>query len=76
MLLNPESEFFHEKRKNPDSYVNRIKHVNLKEIENVIAKFFSIETEYFLGIEGIEIFQSRDSDTASLYVIKGIKKKY
>ena len=76
MLLNPESEFFCEKRKNPDSYINRIKHVNLKEIENVIAKFFSIETEYFLGIEGIEIFQSRDSDTASLYVIKGIKKKY
>jgi ubiquinone/menaquinone biosynthesis C-methylase UbiE len=75
MLLNPESEFFREKSANPDSYVNRIKHTDLKEIEKTIAGYFSIQTEYFLGIKGSQTFQSQDSDVASLYVIKGIKKQ-
>ncbi|MBN2455269.1 MAG: class I SAM-dependent methyltransferase [Sedimentisphaerales bacterium] len=76
MLLNPESEFFKEKRQNTDSYVNMIKHTDLKKIERVVAKYFFIETEYFLGIKGTEIFQSRDSNVASLYIIKGTKKQY
>jgi len=75
MLLNPESEFFKEKTKNIDSYINKIKHTDLKGIERVVAKYFSVKTEYFLGIKGKEIFQSRDSNVASLYVIKGIKKR-
>ena len=73
MLLNPESEFFQEKTKSPDSYINKIKHTNLREIEETVAKYFSIKTEYFLGIKGMEIFQSCDPNVASLYVIKGIK---
>ena len=75
MLLNPESEFFREKIKNPDSYINKIKHTDLKEIERTIAKYFAVKTEYFLGIKGTEIFQSQDSDVASLYAIKGTKKQ-
>jgi ubiquinone/menaquinone biosynthesis C-methylase UbiE len=76
MLLNPESEFFQGKKQNPDSYVNKIKHTDLNEIEGAVAKYFSIKTEYFLGIKGTRIFQSRDSNVASLYVIKGAKKQY
>jgi len=76
MLLNPQSEFFKEKSQNPDSYVNKIKHTNLSEIERTIVEYFSVKTEYFLGIKGTEIFQSRDSNVASLYVIKGTKKQY
>jgi len=76
MLLNPESDFFKEKTKNPDSYINKIKHTNLREIEGAVAKYFSVETEYFLGIKGMKIFQSRDSNAASLYIIKGTKKQY
>ena len=75
MLLNPESEFFKEKTQNPDSYINKIKHINLREIEEAVAKYFFVKTEYFLGIKGTEIFQSRDSNAASLYVIKGKKKQ-
>ena len=75
MLLNPESEFFKEKIKNPASYVNKIKHTNIKEIERAIAKYFSVQTEYFLGIRAMQTFQSRDSNLASLYVIKGTKKQ-
>ena len=74
MLLNPQSEFFKEKIKNPDSYINKIKHTDLKEIEKTIFEYFDVKTEYFLGIKGEEIFQSREPDLAALYVIKGKNK--
>lgn len=74
MLLNPESDFFNEKAKNPASYVNRIKHTDLNEIERAIAEYFFIQTEFFLGIKGQEIFESRNPSLAGLYVIKGKKK--
>jgi ubiquinone/menaquinone biosynthesis C-methylase UbiE len=75
MLLNTQSEFFKERFQNPDSYVKRIKHINPKEIEDAIAEYFSIETEYFLGIKGERAFQSQDPNVASLYIIKGTKLK-
>ena len=74
MLLNTQSEFFKERFQNPDSYVKRIKHINPKEIEEAIAKYFSTDTEYFLGIKGTEIFQTQAPDSAALYVIKGKKR--
>ena len=74
MLLNPESGFFKERTRNPSSYVNKIRHRNLQEIEAEVAKYFSVRTEYFLGIEGMRVFQSRDSQCASLYIIKGTRK--
>jgi len=72
MLLNPESEFFKERTRNPAFYINKIRHTDLSEIERAVAEHFCIETEYFLGIEGTRIFQSEDSNVASLYVIKGV----
>ena len=75
MLLNPQSEFFKEKIKKTDSYVNRIKHTDLKEIENVIAKYFSVESECFMGITDQDLFETKRPSFASLYVIKGIKDK-
>lgn len=75
LLLNPESEFFKEKAKDPDSYIRRIKHINLQEIEDAAAEHFSVKTENFLGIKGTKIFQSRDSNAASLYVVEGKKKR-
>jgi len=74
MLLNPESDFFKEKARNPDSYINKIKHTDLKEIERTVAEHFSVKTEFFLGIKGQEIFESQQPNLASLYVIKGKKK--
>jgi len=75
MLLNPESEFFKKKARNQASYVSKIRHTGIKDIERTIAGYFSIQTEYFLGIKGAEIFQTRDPNLASLYVIKGKKKE-
>jgi ubiquinone/menaquinone biosynthesis C-methylase UbiE len=75
MLLNPQSEFFKEKISNPNSYVNKIKHTDLREIERTIAEDFCIQTEYFLGIKAGEILETGDSDLAGLYVVKGKKKQ-
>jgi len=75
MLLNPDSEFFKERFKNPDSYISRIKHTDLRQIGKSVTEFFSVETEYFLGIQKERIFESNSCDSASLYVIKGIKKE-
>ncbi len=74
MLLNPQSEFFREKAKEKDSYINRIRHTDLREIERTIAEYFSIQTEYFLGVRGQNIFETENPDFASLYVIKGTKE--
>lgn len=73
MMLNPESEYFKEKTKRKTSYLNKIKHKDLKTIEEFISKHFSIETEYFLGIKGRKIFDSNNPKLASLYVIKAKK---
>jgi ubiquinone/menaquinone biosynthesis C-methylase UbiE len=71
MLLNPQSQFFKEKTNNPASYVNKIKHTDLREIERTIAEYFSVQTEFFLGIKGQQIIKSQNPNLASLYVIKG-----
>jgi len=74
MLLNPKSEFFKEKASNPSSYVNKIKHTDLTKIEKTIAEYFSVQSEYFLGVKAGEIFETGDSNLAGLYVVKGKKK--
>jgi ubiquinone/menaquinone biosynthesis C-methylase UbiE len=75
MLLNPQSQFFKEKVNNPASYVNKIKHTDLKEIERTIAEYFAVKTEYFLGIKRQDVFETKNPSFASLYVIKGKKKQ-
>ncbi|MBN1365015.1 MAG: class I SAM-dependent methyltransferase [Syntrophaceae bacterium] len=75
MLLNPQSDFFKNKRIEPESYVNFIKHTSLNEIESFMAKLFSIQTEYILGIDGEKIFESKNPRKAALYVINGRKNQ-
>jgi SAM-dependent methyltransferase len=74
MLLNPESAFFKERIQKPDSYIRKLRHINLKEIENDIAEFFHIETEYFLGLRNENIFDSNEPSAAALYIIRGTQK--
>jgi ubiquinone/menaquinone biosynthesis C-methylase UbiE len=73
MTLNPESEYFKEHVRKKDSYFGKIKHTNLKEIERYIQKLFVARGEYFLGIRGVDVFDTNDKSMAALYVIKGIK---
>jgi len=71
MLLNPQSGFFKKKAANPASYVSKIRHTDLEEIERALAEYFTVKAEYFLGIEGTRIFQSEEPSLSGLYVING-----
>ncbi len=74
LLLNPESSYFKEKSKKPGSYFNKIKQKDLKEIKNMFSKHFKeVEEEYFLGIEGENVFESSEEQKAAMFVLKGIK---
>ena len=74
MLLNPQSAFYKEKAQDPTSYVRKIRHTNLEHIESAIAGHFHIQTEYFMGVRDGNIFKSRETTEASLYVIRGTRK--
>jgi ubiquinone/menaquinone biosynthesis C-methylase UbiE len=74
MLLNPESVFFKTRVRDPGSYISRIKHTDLKAIEDAIAGSFSIRTEYFLGIEGEQVFESAKETEAVLHIVLGTKR--
>lgn len=73
LLLNPASVFFKKKQNEVDSYVRKIKHTDLDEIEASVAKTFKAQGEYFLGIADERIFTSDEPEMAALYVIRGIK---
>jgi len=75
LLLNPESDFFKRKLRDPNSYVRKIKHTELKGIEEVIAEYFNMHSEYLLGVKGDAIFESRDLTDAVLYIIRGTRKQ-
>jgi SAM-dependent methyltransferase len=74
MLLNPESVFFRDRIRNIDSYVRKIRHKDIDEIERVIAEKFQVQSEYFLGVKGENIFESRDAAESALYIIIGRRK--
>ena len=74
MLLNPKSNFFKKKYGDPDSYVRRIRHTILSEIENAIAEDFRLQTDFLLGIEEDTVFESKDVAAAALYIVRGTKK--
>ena len=74
MLLNPQSAFYKEKAQDPTSYVRKIRHTNLAEIEGAIARHFQIQTEYFMGVRDGNICESREPTEAALYVIRGTRK--
>ena len=71
MLLNPISDFFKAKQAEADSYVGKIKHIDLMALEGSIAEHFVTESEYFLGISGKSLIADMDPRVAALYVIRG-----
>jgi ubiquinone/menaquinone biosynthesis C-methylase UbiE len=74
MLLNPESDFFKRKLRDPNSYMGKIRYTDLREIEEVIAEDYGLHREYLLGVKGDTIFESRDVTDAVLYILRGTRK--
>ncbi|MFW5912407.1 MAG: class I SAM-dependent methyltransferase [Candidatus Hadarchaeota archaeon] len=72
MMLNPRSEYFKSHAERDKSYFRKIKH-HPKIIEKHMAKYFSTESRYILGIEKERIFETENPEKASLYVVKGKK---
>jgi ubiquinone/menaquinone biosynthesis C-methylase UbiE len=75
MLLSPDSDFFKGKLRDPNSYVCKIRHTGLTEIEDTIAANYSIQTDYLLGVKGDTLFESRDASDAILRVVRGTKRR-
>lgn len=75
MMLNPDSDYFQKEYSDANSYIRKnIKHVNIKKIEKFVSHYFSLKTEYFLGIKNNRIFDTNNPKLASLYVVKGVKR--
>ena len=74
MLLNPRSGFVRQRLNDPDSYVQKLRHADLEEIEEVMNRDFDLRTEYFLGIDKGQICDASDPDQATLYVLRGEKR--
>ncbi len=71
LLLNPESDFFKKKIRDPASYVHRIKHKNLGEIETAASKNFDIQPEYFLSTSGDRVLERADGHRSISRILKG-----
>lgn len=73
MLLNPNSAFFRERVSHEDSYIHSIRHTNIMEIEMHMSSTFGVQTEYFMGVKDMNLFDSSDPYQAALYIIRGKK---
>lgn len=74
LLLNTESAFIKDKLRDPDSYMSKIRHTDVREIETAAAKQYHLHGEYALGVKDGSLFASRDAAEAALYVIHGTPK--
>ncbi len=74
MILNPISRYFTKHIGQENSYFLKVRHRDPKAIQSYISNLFTVKTEYLLGIDKENIFDSNNPETASLYVIKGKRK--
>jgi len=75
LLLNPQSSFCADRMRNPDSYIRRIRHTDLRAIEDLIAQDYDLHGEYFLGVKDDVMFESRQPHEACLYAVRGTLKE-
>jgi ubiquinone/menaquinone biosynthesis C-methylase UbiE len=74
LILNPESGYFKNEILKPGDYFNRMKHLDVWSIKNFTSTFYSIiRSEYFLGINNSDVFDTSDKKFASIFSIVGIK---
>ena len=60
-----------------DSYFRRVRHTDVDKIRDCIAEIYDlVKEEYFLGITGKEVFETRDKKYAGLYAVVGKKNRW
>lgn len=70
LVLNPESRYVQRHLDEEESYFHRLRH-DPHDIAEYAAGQFRIDTGYFLGIDGDDVFSSDDLEDAALYIING-----
>ena len=73
MLINPASKFFKTRYASEDSYVRKLKHTDMDLIEHAVSACFQAKGEYFLGIDGDNLFKCDDPALSALYILNGVK---
>lgn len=70
LLLNPDSRYFQQHIEKEGSYFLRMKH-EPEVITNYVTERFDLDTDYFLGIQGQDVFASDNPDDAALISLIG-----
>jgi ubiquinone/menaquinone biosynthesis C-methylase UbiE len=73
LLLNPASGFFRERYAKSESYIRKLKYTDLALIEVTAGEWFQTSGDYYLGIDGEQLFASNSPTEAALYILTGIK---
>lgn len=68
LLLNQQSRYFQRRLEREQSYFHRAQH-DPEEIADYLARYFDIRSEYFLGIDGTDVFDSADPEWAAMYAL-------
>ena len=74
LMLNPQSAYFKEHYSKEGDYFKTIKHMEYSSIVDYASKLFELHTEYFLGINQGDVFESNDAHTAAIFVINGVHR--
>jgi wyosine [tRNA(Phe)-imidazoG37] synthetase (radical SAM superfamily)/SAM-dependent methyltransferase len=74
MLLDPASDFFRDRSRDPGSTISRIKHADLQAMADAASADFDIRTEHLLGVKGRTVLDSAKPGEAALFVIRGTKR--
>lgn len=70
LFLNPESRYVKRHLEEEDSYYHRIRH-DPEDVVDYAATGFDLDTEYFLGIDGTDVYASDDPEDAAIYAAVG-----
>ena len=73
LMLNPQSDYFKDKRRHQGRYFCRVRHTDVDEVIAAAASLFTVRAEYFLGISGTSVFATSHPSLASLCAIHGDK---
>ncbi|MBS1263549.1 MAG: Ubiquinone/menaquinone biosynthesis C-methyltransferase UbiE [Methanonatronarchaeales archaeon] len=74
LVLNPESRYVRRHLQKEESYFHRMNQRNIDEIVETVERLFSVDTRYFLGISGDDVFDTGDPRLAATLAIRGEKR--
>lgn len=71
LLLNQQSRYFRRHMERDESYFHRAQH-RPEAIAEYMSSSFDLRSEYFLGIDGEDVFDTDDPQWAAIYSVTGV----